>query len=174
MGGRYLLTVTFKRGIDLKEAIKYMNTLAKYLKRRMSYSINCEVLICVSDVTGKYGEYMTIKTGKKGRPRREYIGTPNAWLIDRKEPHIHILLHGRDTNRIKNYIYEHYSTRRDITDTFDYTNCDFRWGSSITYVIRQAKKRRYLVSGNEIESPLRRWELGKYCRNIKNDAREYI
>lgn len=164
MGGRYLLTITFRRGTDLKEAIKYMNTLAKCLKRRMKNDINFEMLICVSDVTGKYGEYMTIKTGKIGRPRREYVGTTNAQHIDKREPHIHILLHGRDTNKIKNYIYEHYSARRDITDTFDYSNCDFRWGSSITYVIRQTKKRRYLVSGDEIESPLRRWELRKYCR----------
>lgn len=174
MGGRYLLTITFRRGMQLEEANKYMNALTKYLKKKMTDDINCEILFGLSDKSGEHGQYMAEKERKIGRPRREYVGTPHAKEIDEREPHLHIIIHGGNTNYIKNCIYDHFASRDDITATFDRENCEYKWGSTITYVSRQARKRRYLVSGREIESPLRRWELRKYCRNIKNDAREYI
>lgn len=173
MGGRYLLSITFRRGTSLEEANKYMNALAAWLKKKMTSEMNCEILFCLSDVSGNYGRYMPNRTGRVGRPKREYIGTQNAKAIDAREPHLHILLHGAHTNYIKNCIHDHYSDRKDITDTFDRENCEYRWGSTITYVTKQGRKRRYLVTGNAIESPLRKWELEKYCKNIKNDSMEY-
>lgn len=170
MGGFYQFTITLNYGVGRDRAVNYMNALCKFLKHRMISTINCEVLIGLSDSAGKQGRYIAAKQGKVGRPRRIYVGTPNAKIIDQRDWHIHMLLHGRNTDYIIKQTRKHIENNIDIIHSYSIDEKSMYVGSTIDYVDRQCLKYRYIVNGNEIEAPLRKWVLAKYGNKRKGEG----
>lgn len=170
MGGFYQVTITFNYYIGRDRAVNYMNALSKFLEKRMTSAVNCEVLIGLSDTTGQHGKYIAARTGKIGRPCRIYIGTPHAKAFDQRDYHLHLLIHGKHTDYIIKLILKHFKNKKDIMHSYSVNDKSYCVGSAIDYVGRQCCKYRYLVSGKEIEAPLRKWVLTKYGNKKKGEG----
>ena len=74
------------------EALKEANSLKIFLLRlaeKNGYSVNA--LIGVSEVSTKLGRYEVVRTGKRGRPRKEFVKYMDKLAEKQPDPHIHIL-----------------------------------------------------------------------------------
>lgn len=82
-------------------AVKAANALKIWLKRllkRKGYT--CEAIIGVSENNPHTGEVTSVKTGKRGRPKKAFVRTNGTMQPTMTEPHLHIVIHGEPAETI--------------------------------------------------------------------------
>lgn len=89
-----MMLLSISAGIfnNTDEALKEANSLKIFLLRlaeKNGYSVNA--LIGVSEVSTKLGRYEVVRTGKRGRPRKEFVKYLDKLADKQPDPHIHIL-----------------------------------------------------------------------------------
>lgn len=80
---------------DLEKIIKQIYDMLKYHGKKNNWSFR--VLMVISRVDGDLGEFKTIGTDKKGRPKKEFViyeCCERIKSLAKKHEHIHIVLEG--------------------------------------------------------------------------------
>ena len=150
--GRYIVTISFRHGTEKSDVDRYAKALYIYLQRRLRDDIAVEIVIACSDTRHTHGHYGTVRTGRRGRPRREYIeNCVGAEAADRITPHIHILVHSEAVWKQINIIEKYAKERGQCTD---HRNAEWEWGQKMDYVLKQSYAIRTIRKGNPVYLPL--------------------
>ena len=136
-----VMMITVSSGIfaNTQEAIKEANALKIWLQRlchRKGYS--CKAVIGVSEYNPKAGTMTTVRTGKRGRPRKRFART-NYYLPNHKTaPHIHIVLYGNPADMLCSLLADRLNNKYK-TKAVWFNDCREYQEEALTYVLRQSQ-----------------------------------
>ncbi len=134
-----MLTVSSSIFSNTKEAVKEANTIKIWLQRlcaRKGYF--CKAVIGVSEYNPKAGTMTTVRTGKRGRPKKRFART-NYYLPNHKTaPHIHIVLYGNPADMICSLMADRLNNKYK-TKAVWYNDCREYQEEALTYVLRQSQ-----------------------------------
>lgn len=125
-------------------AVKAANALKIWLKRlqkRKGYT--CEAIIGVSENNPHTGEVTSAKTGKRGRPKKEFVRTNGTMQPTKTEPHLHIVIHAEPSETVAKeiaaYLNSTYGKGKRIAWV---KNCGSYIETVTRYIIKQSLKIR--------------------------------
>lgn len=135
------MMITVSSGIfsTTKEAVKEANALKIWLQRlchKKGYS--CKAVIGVSEYNPKAGAMTTVRTGKRGRPRKRFART-NYYLPNHKTaPHIHIVLYGNPADMLCSLMADRLNNKYK-TKAVWYNDCREYMEEALTYILKQSQ-----------------------------------
>ena len=136
-----VMMITVSNGIfaNTQEAVKEANALKIWLQRlcaRKGYS--CKAVIGVSEYNPKAGTMTTVRTGKRGRPRKRFART-NYYLPNHKTaPHIHIVLYGNPADMLCSLMADRLNNKYK-TKAVWFNDCREYQEEALTYVLKQSQ-----------------------------------
>lgn len=157
-----MMLVSISAGIfkNIDEAIAEANALKIYLLRMAQKNdYYFDAVIGVSEVSLKQGNYVSVKTGKRGRPRKEFVKYLSKLDKKQPDPHIHILfIYACPADTICNKVMAHINKK--YRDRFKSKSACYKkpcnWEDmkrTYNYVVRQSKAVRKAHYPKKTEYP---------------------
>ena len=134
----------------LDAARKEADSLKAWIKRHFPpKGYTCRVVIGVSENNPHTGEISTAKTGKRGRPRKEFVRTNGTMQPTTTAPHIHIIIYAEPAETVAKEIAARLNAKYGKGKRVAWVkNCGGYVQTAARYILKQSIKIRTVSCEN--------------------------